>query len=169
MKTHALQHGKPWRAIGADEEGVALIELAVVLPVLAVLSLGIMEFSNFYYKYQLVQNGVRDAARYAASLPYAPTDATQNGRIKNVAVTGQPSGGSRRISWWTTTNVTVSWTTVSNPPLSGGLQTYRYSGDVPLVTVSASVPYSSLGFLGFLGLGSLTIKASHRERVIGVR
>lgn len=160
---------RPWRSINRDETGVALIELAVVLPILAVLSLGIMEFSNLYYKYQLVQNGVRDAARYAASLPYAPTDAAQNGRIKNFAVTGQPSGGSRRISWWTAANVSVTWSTVANPALSGGLQSYRYSGDVPVVTVSASVPYSSLGFLGFLQVGSLTIKSSHKERVFGVR
>jgi len=51
------------------ERGAALVELSIVVPLIAVLGLGVMEFANYFFNYQLVQNGVRDAARYAACLP----------------------------------------------------------------------------------------------------
>lgn len=160
-----------WRKLRRDERGAALIELAAVIPVIMLLGLGVLEFANYLFNYQLIQNGVRDAARFAASLPYDSANTGKNdAKIKNLAVTGLPSGGTARVSWWSTSNVTVSWSTVANPTLSGNLQTYRYSGAVPIVTVSANVPYTSLGFLGFLGLGtSINISASHQERVFGVR
>lgn len=152
------------------ERGAALIELSIVVPLIAVLGLGVMEFANYFFNYQLVQNSVRDAARYAASLPYDSANKTQNDTaIKNLAVTGVTTGGTRRVDWWTADKVTVNWGTVSNPALGGGAQSYRYNGDVPVVTVSTSVAYPSLGFLGFLGLGSINLQASHKERVFGVR
>lgn len=153
-----------------DERGAALVELSIVVPLIAVLGLGVMEFANYFYNYQLVQNSVRDAARYAASLPYDTANTTKNdAAIKNLAVTGVTTGGTRRVDWWTTGDVTVTWGTVSNPTLGGGAQSYRYNGDVPVVTVSTTVAYPSLGFLGFIGLGSINLQASHKERVFGVR
>lgn len=152
------------------ERGAALVELSIVVPVIMVLGLGVMEFANYFFNYQLVQNGVRDAARFAASLPYDPANKTVNDTaIKNIAVTGVTTGGTKRVNWWNTTDVTVTWGSVANPTLSGGGQSYRYSGDVPIVTVSTSVGYPSLGFLGFIGLNSITLQASHKERVFGVR
>lgn len=152
------------------ERGVALAELAVVLPFVTVLGLGVLEFANYFYNFQLIQNGVRDAARFAASLPYDSANKTKNDTaIKNLAVTGLASGGTPRVSWWPTTSVSVTWATVANPTLAGGSQSYRYSGDVPVVTVSTSVDYPSLGFLGFLGLNNFKIRANHMERVFGVR
>lgn len=153
----------------SDEKGAALLELAIILPVLTVLGLGILEFGNFFYNYQIVDNGVRDAARFAASLPYSSSNTTQNDTaIKNMAVTGQPAGGTSRVRGWSTSDVIVTWGTVANTPVSG-VTPYRYSGPVPVVTVSTSFTYRALGFLGFMGLTSLTIKANHKERVFGVR
>ena len=155
---------------GEGESGAALVELAVVVPVITLIGLGVIEFSNYYYTYQLIQNGVRDAARFAASLPYDSTNKTQNdAAIKNLAVTGASTGGTARLSYWKTTDVTVTWGTIANPGLSGNLQSYRYNGDVPVVTVSTSFPYQSLGFLGFLKINAITLAASHQERVFGVR
>lgn len=154
----------------AGERGAALVEMSIVVPLIAVLGLGVMEFANYFFNYQLVSNGVRDAARFAASLPYDPADKTRNdAAIKSLAVTGATSGGTQRVAWWTEGNVTVAWGSVTNAALSGGAQSYRYNGDVPVVTVSTSVAYPSLGFLGFLGIGSIAMQASHKERVFGVR
>lgn len=153
----------------ADDSGAALVEMAVVVPFITVLGLGILEFANYFYSYQLVHTGIRDAARYAASMPYNASNPTQNDTaIKNMAVRGTASGGSKRVPWWSTSDVTVTWATVPNTAVSG-VTPYRYSGDVPVVTVSTSVAYPALGFLGFLGLGSITLTASHKERVFGVR
>lgn len=156
--------------IRKDERGAALVELSIVVPFIVVLGLGVMEFANYFLNYQLVQSGVRDAARFAASLPYDSTNKTRHdAAIRNLAVTGVTTGGTMRVPWWSTTDVTVAWGSVANPTLGGGGQSYRYSGDVPVVTVSTSVGYPSLGFLGFIGLGSITLQASHKERVFGVR
>ncbi len=156
--------------VRGGEHGAALIELAIVIPFLTVLGLGVMEFANYFFNYQLLQNSVRDAARYAASLPYDSTNTTQNdAAIKNIAVTGVTTGGTKKVSWWSTSDVSVTWGTVVNTALGGGLQSYRYAGNVPVVTVSTSVAYPSLGFLGFLGLEGIDLQASHKERVLGVR
>jgi Flp pilus assembly protein TadG len=156
--------------VRGGERGAALIELAIVIPFLTVLGLGVMEFANYFFNYQLLQNSVRDAARYAASLPYDSTNTTQNdAAIKSIAVTGVTTGGTKKVSWWSTSDVSVIWGTVVNTALSGGLQSYRYAGNVPVVTVSTTVAYPSLGFLGFLGLEGMTLQASHKERVFGVR
>src|SRR3984957_21259106 len=49
-----------WR----DEEGSALVEATIVMPLLLSLFLGVFEFSWFFYNQQLVVSGLRDAARY---------------------------------------------------------------------------------------------------------
>jgi hypothetical protein len=38
-----------------------------------------------------------------------------------------------------------------------------------MVTVSTNVAYGELGFLGYLGVGPVTLTASHQERLYGVR
>lgn len=159
----------PWKVTAEREKGSALVELTIVIPIITILGLGVLEFANFFYDYQIVQSGVRDAARYAASLPYSSSNKTKNDTaIKNLAVTGLATGGTSRVAGWSTSQVTVTWSTVSNTAVNG-VTPYRYAGNVPIVTVSTTVPYSTLGFLGFLGLGSMTIKAQHKERVFGVR
>src|SRR3984957_19416862 len=52
--------GSFWR----DEEGSALVEATIVMPLLLSLFLGVFEFSWFFYNQQLVVSGLRDAARY---------------------------------------------------------------------------------------------------------
>src|SRR5437773_8274224 len=49
-----------WR----DNEGSALLEGAVLVPMLLVLLGGVYEFSWIFYKQKLIEAGVRDAARY---------------------------------------------------------------------------------------------------------
>jgi Flp pilus assembly protein TadG len=128
---------------------------------------GAIEFGRLIYQQHLISNGVRDAARYASGLPPDGTYITQ---IKNVATNGVDSGGTQRVSYWDPAKVTVQYDTKPNGYTScGNTQCYRGPLDLPLVTVSTSVTYQSLGFLGFLKLGSITLKATHEERVIGVR
>ncbi|MDE2383162.1 MAG: pilus assembly protein [Alphaproteobacteria bacterium] len=159
-----------------ETDGAVLVEMAVVIPMLATLGFGTLEFGYYFYDRQIIESGLRDGARYAAGRPYNPSNATQTAQVisdaKNIATTGTNSGGTPRLSWWTTTNVTVAYSTVANPNTCGTGNTqacYRYSGSVPLVTVSTSVTYPQLGFLGVLGLSDITIATSHQERVIGVR
>ena len=49
-----------------DTDGSALVESAVLLPMLFVLLFGVYEFSWFFYQQHVASIGIRDAARYLA-------------------------------------------------------------------------------------------------------
>jgi len=55
---------KPRRFRG--DRGASLVEFALVLPVLALLMFGIIDFGTLYSDYQGLRNGVRDGSRNAA-------------------------------------------------------------------------------------------------------
>ena len=46
------------------EKGQAMVELALVLPVLLLILLGIIEFGHIFYSYLVIQNATRDGARH---------------------------------------------------------------------------------------------------------
>ena len=84
------------------------------MPVLIVLFFGVFEFSWYFYNQQLIEIGVRDAARYLARGPYLSAanfigegtnpclDATNVAAAKNLAVTGTTDGsGGVRVKGWT--------------------------------------------------------------------
>jgi hypothetical protein len=52
-----------------DERGAALVEIAIVLPVLVTLLLGIISGGNAYQQKLSLTNGAREGARYGATLP----------------------------------------------------------------------------------------------------
>jgi TadE-like protein len=155
-----------------DKTGTSVLELAVILPVLLSMGFGAMEFGNIIYRQHLIVNGVRDAARYAASLRFQPANPTINDtKIKNIAVYGSDAAGTARVPGWLPAAVSVSFTIVANPDgACGGARCYRLQQDVPVVTVSTNFEYQPLGFLDFLGIaGPLNINASHQERIIEVQ
>ena len=150
-----------------------MVEMAAMLPFLLLLGCGVFEFGAFFYQYQMVQAGIRDAARYLArvsdpttsTMPCAAAVLTaKESAAKNIAVTGVTSGGTNRVSWFSTSDVTISYLTVANP--NNAL--YRGPDPITIVQVNTSPNYPGVGFLSFLGLGSaLTISLRHQERCIG--
>jgi Flp pilus assembly protein TadG len=77
------------RLLARDEEGTALIEGAIIVPVLCILLFGVYEFSWFFYQQHLISTGLRDAARYLARLPTPCNAALPNWKI-NQARGGRP-------------------------------------------------------------------------------
>ena len=49
-----------------NRDGSAMVEMAAILPFLLVLGCGVFEFGAFFYQYQMIEAGVRDAGRYLA-------------------------------------------------------------------------------------------------------
>jgi Flp pilus assembly protein TadG len=49
-----------------DEKGSALVEMALVMPILLLLLCGIVEFGRVFHAYIVVQQAARDAVRYAS-------------------------------------------------------------------------------------------------------
>lgn len=56
------------RRFRQKEEGQALVEFALVLPILLTLLLGILVFGQIYFSYLIIQNASRDGARYGSVL-----------------------------------------------------------------------------------------------------
>jgi TadE-like protein len=150
------------RALWQDRDGSALVEGAVVVPVLFALMFGIYEFSWLFYQQHLISTGLRDAARYLARSS-SPCDAASpdwiiaEGYARNLATSGSIGGGPARVKGWTAAMVTPLCTAVDNPP----------GPTIYVVTVSTRFTDPSLGFFGFLGLRSPVISVAHSERAIG--
>ena len=155
-----------WR----DAEGSVLIEATILMPFLVTLMFGLFEFSWYFHKRQLVESGVRDAARYLARV--APDDGTDpcmlttpvdfKARAQNIAVTGAATGGTPRVPDWTTASVTITCAPFDN---SGG----AYEGYSTLYIITATTNFADpdLGYFGMLGLTLPNLSASHAERSIG--
>ena len=162
-----------------DQRGTALIELAVVLPILLAICLGVFEFGNAIYTRHLIENGIRDAGRYIAGLPYDSTKsallAANKTAAMNIALTGTSTTNTNyRVSYWNPSAAgfvfNVAYPTVANGPTScGTTRCYRGPDTITMVTVSTDIPYQGLGFLGYFGLSNLTMHVEHEERLFGVR
>jgi Flp pilus assembly protein TadG len=151
-----------------DAEGSALIEASILTPLLVTLMFGVFEFSWYFQQQQLVEAGVRDAARYMARVfdvqeganPCSSgTDVTN---AQNIALTGMTSGGTPRVSGWSAASISVSCTQINNSNAS-------YAGPQTLYTITVSTSFADpwLGYFGMLNLSVPNLSASHTERQIG--
>jgi Flp pilus assembly protein TadG len=152
-----------------DQQGVALVEMALVTPFMLLLSAGVFEFSNIIHTRSLLEAGVEDAARYIARCDRVSNRDACKAAGKNLAVTGSPaSGGTARVTGWSTGEVSVSYASTAITVDVNGQQNYRGSGaNVDVVQVSTSHPYAGTGLWTYLGFGAFQLTASHQERVMG--
>lgn len=72
-----------WRS----DRGVALVEAAVILPLLVLVSVGIFEFGRAYQTWQVLTNAAREGARVAV-LPNITASAAQQ-RVRDYMQSGQ--------------------------------------------------------------------------------
>ena len=150
-----------WR----NGEGSALIEGAVIMPLLLILVLGVFEFSWLIDQQHLISTGIHDAARYIARSAN-PNDLTIQKNAKNLATTGAIDGDTARVKGWTTRDVTITYASVNNSVGTNGLTPFRGGAVIQSVTVSTTFSVPSLGFFGFLGLKPPALTVRHQERVI---
>lgn len=150
-------------ALGHDRRGTAIVEAAIVLPVMILLLFGLIEIGRALMEHHTLTRSVRDAARYVARVPLlcpATDDPTWSGVksiARNLALTGQRTGGTPLVPSWTTAAFSVA-----DPVCED------WSGrPVQVITVNASVPYQDLGFLTLLGLSGFTLGASNQQPHVG--
>ncbi|MGX9570863.1 TadE/TadG family type IV pilus assembly protein [Pseudomonas sp. CFBP 5748] len=96
------------------QQGVALVEFTLVLPLLLLLLLAFGEFGRMLFQYNVLLQASRDANRFVAGQAWNSTlgtvalSNTLLTQTKNVAVYGVPSqAGSAVVSGLTTANVQV--------------------------------------------------------------
>lgn len=148
--------------------------MALVTPLLLTLMFGSFELGNYFMDNHVVAKAVRDGARYASRLGFngSSCDAVsanllgQSSTISNITRTGEMSGGNARLPGWTNAMITVAVDC-----RTGGAYAGIYSemtGGVPVVIVSADVPYNSLfGAMGFRSTG-LMLRARSESAVMGL-
>jgi Flp pilus assembly protein TadG len=102
------------------EEGVAAVEFALILPVLALMLFGILEFGRVWSQYQVFQGAAREGARCAAVQATGFSDCEIQPSIDNAADPYKPAtnaavkiGGASRPAGCTDADqgedVQVSW------------------------------------------------------------
>ncbi|ESY98855.1 pilus biosynthesis protein TadE [Mesorhizobium sp. LNHC209A00] len=150
-----------------DDRGSALVEIAIVTPLVLLLAAGVFEFSNIFNTRLLLEAGVEDASRYMARC--SSDWNTCSVLATNLAVNGAVQGGSARVTGWTTGQVTITPVrSIQAIDPTTGTQLYLSStGTVVVVEVSASYPYPTLGLWSYLGFGNVKLTVFHQERVLG--
>lgn len=154
----------PIRTFADDRDGAAAVEMALMLPFFITLVLGAVDASNLLLETHRVEQGLELGANYAAKSrdPDAVT-----AQARNVAVTGQASGGASRVSGWVASDVSISITSLCKNS-SGATCTadrFRTGTDSRMVVMSSSHTYRGFGLINAIMRGKLTIRATHEERV----
>jgi Flp pilus assembly protein TadG len=108
MRLHAFKQSR-------RQQGLALVEFTLVLPLLLLLLLAFGEFGRMLYQYNVLLQASRDADRFVASQAWNSTlgavslSSTLQTQTKNVAVYGVPANtGTAVVSGLTTANVVVA-------------------------------------------------------------
>src|ERR1700682_5782323 len=112
------------RSLWRNSEGSALVEGALVVPILCTLLFGVVEFLLLFFQQHLIPTGTRDAARYIAR-PANPDDVTIQTGAKNLATTGAIDGNIARVGGWWTHDVTITYASVLNTVGRNGLAQLR--------------------------------------------
>ena len=140
----------PWRA---TQSGQAVIELALTLPLLLVIVMGIFDFGLMFQHYEVVTNAAREGARVGVLPNYTTADA--QARAQQYLTSGGLNGSA-------TFNVAVA----PSPPFGSPAKT------VNQVTVTVAYPYT-YPFIGPIlnlvggSLGSVTLQGVSTMRVEG--
>ena len=130
------------------ERGIAIVEMAIAIPVLLVTLLFTAEFTRVLYQYNTLTKSVRDGSRFlsTSSLIGVQQPTVSNESIlatKNLVLSGLPQGGDPLLTGMTAEDVLIEITEAG----TGGASRYY-------VTVSAEYRYipivGSLNGMGFL-------------------
>ena len=149
-----------------DTRGVAAIEAGLAFPFLVFFGAGLFEYGSVFYNYELMQTGVRDAARYLARVPDPVAAETA---ARNLALRGTVDGtGAQRVRWWQATDIQITYNMIANPiDATTGRRIYRGGDPLRVIRVGTAVDYTGLGLLTAVGLGPVRITAAHEERYVG--
>lgn len=154
-------------------EGSSLAELALALPVLMLLLGGSVEISRAIYQYGVITKGVQDATRFLArrdeiigsgECPPGLSWASAVVKAQTLALTGSLNGTTDYLlSHWTDLS-TVTVTVRCEEPGSLVSPLSTIPGTLlPIVVVSATVPFNDVGLLGLLGVDAFSISVEHSE------
>jgi Flp pilus assembly pilin Flp len=142
------------RSLGRDGDGAAAVELAMLLPLLALLLAGTVDLGRAIWEYQIVVKAGRDAVRYLTRVPDPWANAAYVTQAANLARTGTLDGAGPALAATIVPNFTF--------PTSGST---GFQGSDRMVLATVSFEFAPL--TGFGLLPTMTLRAAHVERYIG--
>ena len=145
-----------------DGRGNAVVEFALVLPLLLLLFAGISEIGRAYYQANAVEKGLRAGALFAGRNGF-PLTAQVRTMVANLVKTGTLDGsGPYLVSGWADVNADLNIDDTLTFPVDA-------TTTIPVVRVTATVPLDPLmpGMLALVGLGDVTIQLSHEQAYVG--
>lgn len=138
---------KPTKNIRFQQSGVALVEFALILPLLLILTFVTTEYSRALFQYNILTKSVRDAARYLSV--YNPGDTTKFPIAKNLVVYGNPAGTGSPLVIGLSTSLVPNpvWQTAGTAPVINTV-TIRVTGYIfqPLFASAFGVNFGNLAF-----------------------
>ncbi len=143
MKKRAFRPSTRSKALMSGEEGSALVELALSVPLLLLMLLGAAEFARVAYAAIEVANAAHSAVMYAASRASASSDATG---IGNAAAADSPNlVGANAVSV-TAVSTACTCSDGSSPTSCSDNSTCQSAGAgiITTVTVQTQATYSPL-------------------------
>jgi Flp pilus assembly pilin Flp len=154
-----------------NQDGAALVEFAISLPLILVVSFGTIDSMRLFWTYQATVAGVRDAARYVARV--APADICETGgslegyetQLEGIIRNTIDGGGLYDERGVTIANVTATLTCEGTLGLR--------QAQVPVARVSADMSIAMPGtevfrLVGGAGFGTLTTRIVEDARVYGL-
>jgi Flp pilus assembly pilin Flp len=126
--------------VARNESGAAMVEFAIVLPLLTLLVFGMIDFGRAFKYYNNLATAARDGARYGA----AQSPPTPSQIIARVDAVFRDAAGPTSASLPSVTN----YTTVGDPPppVPPGTQVRVSIVDYPYDALSPFVPTGGLKF-----------------------
>lgn len=136
-----------------ENEGGAMVEALLALPVLTMLAFGMLEFGSMFWQREQIETGLRDAARYMARCRHEndTCEATARNLAYYGSVAAQPQP---RVPNWVPAESPITF-----QERSGEIQT--------VVTATTTHQLVNSPLFGFLGIDEITITSWHDQRVIG--
>lgn len=158
-----------------NERGVAMVEFAVILPLLLMIFLGIAELGRALLFYQRLTQAAETGARYAARA-FGAVDATDCSAqanwasvrldTENVVIYGQVAGGGQPV----VPGLDSADSALADVEISLVSRVVTGVGDVCVVQVTALVKYKGIfgaQFIPVLGIEQPTLRARSEERYVG--
>lgn len=148
------------RRFARHRGAAAVVEFALLLPVLLLIMVVLIEAGRGISQMQTVERGLRAGAMLAARSDW-PLDGTAQTAVANLVKTGTTDGsGAFLVPGWADAGASLNITPTTT--VIGG-------STVGIIRLDAQVPYQELlpGMIGFFGLNQITLRASHEQVYIG--
>lgn len=144
----------PLRHIGRDDRGAAAVELALLMPLLALVLAGMVDLARAVWQHQIAVKAARDSVRFLTRMPDPWDSPSTEAQAVNLARTGTLAGGTATLA----TGISASF---SYPVAAAvGLE-----GSDRMVVGVVTITFEPL--TGFAFVPTLSLTAAHAERYIG--